>query len=718
MEGWYFYCLNKTKFTVFCYQIKIENFKANSSYFFQNFLRRHHQLSIRTPERVNKGRAGANEKDIRAWFKLLSDNLKSINQENILSDPSRVFNTDESNIQLNPKTGLVVGLKGWRNIYEIGPGPEKSTLTFIGTFSADGKIVSPTMIYPYMRIPADILKELPEDMEAARTESGWMTSQAFFEYVVNNFNNWLINHKIQKPVILFLDGHKTHLVMQLSVKCNELGIILYLLPPNTTHILQPADVGPFKPLKQYYRQAVHERQVQDPNKFIRRHDVGPIMSNVLKKVSIESIVRGFRKCGLCPFNPDAVDYTKCLDVEYIDEDTNIDATSKPQFTSNEYNTAFKIINNILGPEKAAFCRAQEGLTTHELYNLYQKVLENCSSDITSLREDTSSATLINAGHDNASPLTVELDDSAQVFSASDITGIPLSCIASSSFASTSGSTNTVSSTLSAHVNIQDPMLTFTDKGDSLNNILSTDKTSVMNASLNTNSSLDTSDMILDGVDADIVSFEVTQDKNIFTLKINENTATSSGLRNSPAHNSMVGSETPPYIASPSKENSESPLLKRQNAFCIKEMEDQVASDKSTSKSGSLPNPSDEAFSIPKTLFYSSQKTPCSSKKVLKPSNKNPAKNKPVTSKPNLTSKKCPEKKKKFVPPKVKSKKSNNDGKRKSDHDLVPKNYVFYDGKVQYKRRKTPTKPIPCMITSNNFRAYNIEKDVIRISKDK
>ena len=56
-------------------------------------------------------------------------------------------------IQLAPKTGPCIAIKGQRNIYQIAPGNEKSNLTFIGTFCANGNIVKPTIIFPYVKIP-------------------------------------------------------------------------------------------------------------------------------------------------------------------------------------------------------------------------------------------------------------------------------------------------------------------------------------------------------------------------------------------------------------------------------------------------------------------------------------------------------------------------------------------------------------------------------------
>ena len=103
---------------------------------FQLFMNRHKELTVRTPERVSKARAGISKVFIERWFDELKANLEKLNAQNLMENPKRVYNLDETNLQLCPDTGKVIGIRGWKNIYEITPGPEKSTLTFIGNFNA------------------------------------------------------------------------------------------------------------------------------------------------------------------------------------------------------------------------------------------------------------------------------------------------------------------------------------------------------------------------------------------------------------------------------------------------------------------------------------------------------------------------------------------------------------------------------------------------------
>ena len=51
----------------------------------------------------------------------------------------------------------------------------------------------------------------------------------------------------------FLDGHHSHISLDLIRTARDSNVILLCLPPNTTHLLQPLDVGVFGPLKTAWR---------------------------------------------------------------------------------------------------------------------------------------------------------------------------------------------------------------------------------------------------------------------------------------------------------------------------------------------------------------------------------------------------------------------------------------------------------------------------------
>ncbi|KAJ8964285.1 hypothetical protein NQ314_005019, partial [Rhamnusium bicolor] len=113
------------------------------------------------------------------------------------------------------------------------------------------------------------------------------------------------------------------------------NIILYALPPNATHMMQPADVSVFKPLKSEWKNTVHDWAIQPKNinSTLTKSKFCPLLQRTLNKENLATTIKnGFRKCGLFPYNPNVVDYSKCTqnNIEKLKEKSDI-ATDKDEF---------------------------------------------------------------------------------------------------------------------------------------------------------------------------------------------------------------------------------------------------------------------------------------------------------------------------------------------------------------------------------------------------
>ena len=63
------------------------------------------------------------------------------------------------------------------------------------------------------------------------------------------FSHGFVKYAVMEhPVILLTDGHRTHINIDILDLCHENNMILFCLPPHTTHALQPLDVAVFKSL--------------------------------------------------------------------------------------------------------------------------------------------------------------------------------------------------------------------------------------------------------------------------------------------------------------------------------------------------------------------------------------------------------------------------------------------------------------------------------------
>lgn len=297
----------------------IKNLKRSNNFtdgrpgrhWYELFTKRHPDISERIAQNLCASRAAVTENKIRNWHKEIEEYFIS-NKINI-TDPKRIFNTDESAFFLSPKGRKVLAKKGSKSLHNRS-GDDKECLTVLITGNAAGQLAPPMVMYAYERIPKHIVSQVPKGWGIGKSTSGWMTSESFFEFITNIFYPWLLSESIEFPVILYLDGHKSHVTLPLTDFCREKEIIVISLLPNSTHILQPLDVGLFKSLKMKWKSEVHNFKTQNNYKHLSKENCASVLQNALKSISnLENIFKNsFKVCGLYPFNADNIDYHKLL----------------------------------------------------------------------------------------------------------------------------------------------------------------------------------------------------------------------------------------------------------------------------------------------------------------------------------------------------------------------------------------------------------------------
>ena len=110
-----------------------------------------------------------------------------------------------------------------------------------------------------------------------------------------------------RPLILLLNGHSSHYCPSTIRLAAENGIILFALPPHTTHITQPLDKGCFAPLKVVWRQVCHDFCSKNPGRTVSHYDFSRLFSKTwYKAMSAGNIVASFKITGVYPFNRSAI----------------------------------------------------------------------------------------------------------------------------------------------------------------------------------------------------------------------------------------------------------------------------------------------------------------------------------------------------------------------------------------------------------------------------
>ncbi|XP_041477169.1 uncharacterized protein LOC121425224 [Lytechinus variegatus] len=266
------------------------------------FFKRHPELSERKPELLGSERAVVTTEKMDKFYDDLNEYLVTKDCSSILTSPRRIFNCDESGFPLSGKMSKIIATKGSRTVSSVGSS-NKSQVTVLATISASGDVLPPTIVIAGQRFKENPLKDGPEAC-LGRSESGWMTSEVFFEYVANSFIPWVEDHGIPKPVLLLVDGHSSHINYEVGKLCNEAGVELYPLPAHASHIIQPCDVAFFKPLKSAWAQAERQYRQDNPGQCVTKYTFASVFRGPWEDVSRrkELVKSAFRATGIFPFS--------------------------------------------------------------------------------------------------------------------------------------------------------------------------------------------------------------------------------------------------------------------------------------------------------------------------------------------------------------------------------------------------------------------------------
>lgn len=266
----------------------------------RGFLRRHPELSLRKPQALQISRAkAATPQIIDQWFSVLEP---LINRLGLRNHPERIFNSDETSFCLCGRPQRVLAKKGAKSPqYTIG-GTGKENITVQGCISATGKLLPPYILYTGQRLMFNYMQGGPIGARYGISTKGWMCE--------NNFIDWFRNLFIpslpeERPVLLILDGHESHVKYEVRQLAKDNQIEIAKMPSHTSHLLQPLDLGIFKPLKQAYDRSAHAFFLSE-RRYVTKRDFPALIGQAWKSYKPEYGINAFKKAGIVPLNRNAI----------------------------------------------------------------------------------------------------------------------------------------------------------------------------------------------------------------------------------------------------------------------------------------------------------------------------------------------------------------------------------------------------------------------------
>ena len=265
-----------------------------------NFFKRHPELTLRTPQSLGKERALVTIKAIEKWFNDLKWCVDSIDPS-LLSDPTRIYNADETGFSFDAKSRKVIACRGSKHVYNVTAGV-KSQVTVLACASASGHFLSPLLIYPYKRIPSkNLLDHFPEAFLQV-SDNGWITAQIFYSWLRDSFIPATAH--VQKPVVLLVDGHSSHTALvETSQLCHDNHIVLYCLLPHASHLIQPLDQAFFGAIKPAWSDAIRHH-ISEHGEGVNLESFAKVLKPVWLKATTPSIAaQSFKAAGILPYDP-------------------------------------------------------------------------------------------------------------------------------------------------------------------------------------------------------------------------------------------------------------------------------------------------------------------------------------------------------------------------------------------------------------------------------
>jgi DDE superfamily endonuclease/Tc5 transposase DNA-binding domain len=269
-----------------------------------NFIKRRPELRTRFQHKYDYQRAKCEDPEvIRGWFNLVRNTIAKYGIQD-----ADIYNFDETGFMMGViSTGMVVtSSDGRAKAKRVQPG-NREWVTVIQGVNSQGWTVPPFIIVAGKNHLASWYQNsgFPPDWVISVSENGWTTNERGMDWI-RHFEKHTRARTVGGYRLLVLDGHESHHSDEFEEYCKENNIITLCMPPHSSHLLQPLDVGCFGPLKKAYG-----RQIEDMMRahilHITKDDFFPAFHAAFKETITESNVQGgFRGAGLLPLDPEKV----------------------------------------------------------------------------------------------------------------------------------------------------------------------------------------------------------------------------------------------------------------------------------------------------------------------------------------------------------------------------------------------------------------------------
>lgn len=277
-----------------------EDRDSASNWWWSQFKKRYN-LSLRVPENLAAYRASmGNPEIIQDYFLKLEAHMDQLNIKNM---PGRLWNCDETGLSYVVKSNKIVTSIGKKFIYKRAYADRGESHTLLGCICADGSWIPPLIIFKGVRWNDNLKSDCLPGTLVKLSPKGWINSELFVEW----FKFFIKSIPADRPVILLMDSHASHINDTVLSLAKDNDIYLFTFPAHTSHLLQPLDVGVYKSLKSHWAKSLDDYMREHPTEKPNRQNFHTLLNPAfIASFCRSNIINAFRKAGACPFDKNAI----------------------------------------------------------------------------------------------------------------------------------------------------------------------------------------------------------------------------------------------------------------------------------------------------------------------------------------------------------------------------------------------------------------------------
>lgn len=217
--------------------------------------------------------------------------------------PDCIYNMDESGFAVGEsQTSRVLVNIREKSSWKVVSGRQE-WITAIECISASGRALPPLLIFKAKHTNTSwIPLHTPLDWRFSTSNSGWTSDSHCYEWLTTLFEPLTRPADPTTHRLLVMDGHGSHITGNVIAHCMKHAIDLLILPPHTSHMLQPLDVSVFAPLKHALGVETDKASRLDYGRIPRVEWTRMYIRAREKALTSANILSGWKATGLQPLS--------------------------------------------------------------------------------------------------------------------------------------------------------------------------------------------------------------------------------------------------------------------------------------------------------------------------------------------------------------------------------------------------------------------------------